>query len=153
VKKQLCLEFISSLLFSSSTDFYDTLIKEELANNIEGEILSYKDVTSLIFACDVNDEEKVKQMVKDRVSNAINIFNEKDLDNIKKSEVSFILRSCNSCVNLAKYFAMYSFEDANYLDLVEIIKSITVEDLVNVYNDYLKDALCSVCVLKGENNG
>ena len=153
VKEQLCLEFISSLLFSSSTDFYDTLIKEELANNVEGEVLSYKDVTSLIFACDVNDEDKVKQMVKDRVNNAISLFNEKDLDNIKKSEVSFIIRSCNSCVNLAKYFAMYLFEDANYLDLVEVIKSITVEDLVNVYNEYLKDALYTVCVLKGENDG
>ena len=153
VKEQLCLEFISSLLFSSSTDFYDTLIKEELANNVEGEVLSYKDVTSLIFACDVNDEDKVKQMVKDRVNNAISLFNEKDLDNIKKSEVSFIIRSCNSCVNLAKYFAMYLFEDANYLDLVEVIKSITVEDLINVYNEYLKDALYTVCVLKGENDG
>lgn len=153
VKEQLCLEFISSLLFSSSTDFYDTLIKEELANNVEGEVLSYKDVTSLIFACDVNDEDKVKQMVKDRVNNAISLFNEKDLDNIKKSEVSFIIRSCNSCVNLAKYFAMYLFEDANYLDLVDVIKSITVEDLVNVYNEYLKDALYTVCVLKGENDG
>lgn len=152
VKKQLCLEFISSLLFSSSTDFYETLIKEDLANGIEGEVLSYSDVTSLIFACDVNDEEKVKQMVKDRVSNALSLFNEKDLENIKKSEVSFILRSCNSCVNLAKYFAMYLFEDANYLDLVEVIKSITVSDLVDVYNEYLKDALYTVCVLRGESN-
>ena len=152
IKEQLCLEFISSLLFSSSTDFYDTLIKEELANNIEGEVLSYKDVTSLIFACDVNDENKVKQMVKDRVSNALSLFNEKDLDNIKKSEVSFIIRSCNSCVNLAKYFAMYLFEDANYLDLLEVIKNITVDDLVKVYNEYLKDALYTVCILKGEND-
>lgn len=152
IKEQLCLEFISSLLFSSSTDFYDILIKEELANNIEGEVLSYKDVTSLIFACDVNDENKVKQMVKDRVSNALSLFNEKDLDNIKKSEVSFIIRSCNSCVNLAKYFAMYLFEDANYLDLLEVIKNITVDDLVKVYNEYLKDALYTVCILKGEND-
>lgn len=153
VKDQLCLEFISSLLFSSSTDFYETLIKEDLANNIDGEVLSYKDVTSLIFACDVNDQEKVIKMVKDRVSNAINLFNDEELNNIKKSEISFIIRSCNSCVNLAKYFAMYLFEDANYLDLVDVIKSISVDDLVNVYNKYLKDAVYTVCVLKGENDG
>ena len=152
VKKQLCLEFISSLLFSSSTDFYDTLIKEDLANNIESELLSYKDVTSLIFNCDVNNVNRVKEMVKERVDNAVKYFNSKDLENIKKGELSFIIRSCNSCVNLAKYFVMYLFEEANYLDLIDVIKSITVDDLKDVYEEYLKDALYTVCLLKGESN-
>lgn len=151
-KEQLCLEFITTLLFSSSTDFYDNLIKDSLASGIESEFISYKDVSSLIFSCDVNDSDKVINLVKDRVANATCLFNEKELENIKKSEVSFIIRSCNSCVNLAKYFAMYLFEDANYLDLIKIIKEITVEDLQNVYNEYLKDAVSSICLLKGENN-
>ena len=55
-------------------------------------------------------------------------------------------------MNLAKYFAMYLFEDANYLDLIQIIKSITVDDLVNVYNEYLKCAVSTTCILRGENN-
>lgn len=151
-KEQLCMEFICSLLFSSSTDFYDNLVKEGLANGIESEFISYKDVSSLIFSCDVNNEEKVKKLVKERVETALSLFNEEELENIKKSEVSFIIRSCNSCVNLAKYFALYLFEDANYLELIKIIKEITVEDLINVYNKYLKDAVSSICILKGENN-
>jgi len=151
-KEQLCMEFITSLLFSSSTDFYESLIKEGLANGIESEILSYKDVCSLIFSCDVNDSDRVKELVRDRVNNALSLFNEKELENIKKSEISFIIRSCNSCLNLAKYFAMYLFEDANYLDLIKVIKSITVDDLVNVYNEYLKDAVSTTCILRGENN-
>jgi len=152
VKKQLCLEFISSLLFSSSTDFYENLIKEELASNISGEVMAYNDVNTLVFACDVNDANKVKELVKDRVSNALNCFNEKDLENIKKSEVSFIIRTCNSVVELAKYFAMYLFEDTNYLNLIDVIKDIKVDDLINFYNEYLKDAVSSVCVLRGESN-
>lgn len=151
-KEQLCMEFISTLLFSSSTDFYDNLVKEGLASGIESDFISYKDVCSLMFACDVNDSEKVINLVKERVKNAVSLFNEEELENVKKSEISFIIRSCNSCVNLAKYFALYLFEDANYLDLIKIIKSITVEDLVNVYNEYLKDAVSSTCVLRGENN-
>lgn len=151
-KEQLCMEFITTLLFSSSTDFYDNLVKDGLASGIESEFISYKDVSTLIFSCDVNDSDKVKQLVKERVKNALNLFDEKELENVKKSEVSFIIRSCNSCVNLAKYFAMYLFEDANYLDLIEIIKEIAVDDLVNVYNEYLKDAVSSVCVLRGDNN-
>ena len=146
------MEFISTLLFSSSTDFYDNLVKEGLASGIESDFISYKDVCSLMFACDVNDSEKVINLVKERVKNAVSLFNEEELENVKKSEISFIIRSCNSCVNLAKYFALYLFEDANYLDLIKIIKSITVEDLVNVYNEYLKDAVSSTCVLRGENN-
>lgn len=152
VKKQLCMEFISSLLFSSSTDFYENLVKEELASNIEGEFLGYNDVNALIFASDVNDVEKVEKLVKERVSNALNYFNEKDLENVKKSEISFIIRTCNSCVNLARFFAMYLFEDANYLNLIDVIREITVDDLVNVYNEYLKDAVHTVCVLRGESN-
>ena len=151
-KEQLCMEFISTLLFSSSTDFCDNLVKEGLANGIESEFISYKDVSTLIFACDVNDSEKVKNLVKERVENALDLFNEKELENIKKSEVSFIIRSCNSCVNLAKYFALYLFEDANYLDLIKVIKSITLDDLINVYNEYLKDAVSTTCVLKGDKN-
>ena len=152
VKKQLCMEFISSLLFSSSTDFYENLVKEELASNIEGEFLGYNDINALVFASDVNDSEKVESLVKERVSNALNYFTEEDLENVKKSEMSFIIRTCNSSVNLAKYFAMYLFEDANYLNLIDVIKEITVEDLVNVYNEYLKDSVNTVCVLRGENN-
>ena len=151
-KEQLCLEFISTLLFSSSTDFYDNLIKEGLASGIESDFVSYKDVCSLLFACDVNDSEKVIERVKERVNNALSLFNEEELENVKKSEVSFIIRSCNSCVNLAKYFSLYLFEEANYLDLIKIIKSITLEDLVNVYNEYLKDAVSSICVLRGNSN-
>lgn len=149
-KEQLCMEFISTLLFSSSTEFYEKLIKEGLASGIESDFISYKDVCTLIFSCDVNNSDEVIKLVKDRVENAISLFNEKDLENIKKSEVSFIIRSCNSCVNLAKYFSLYLFEDANYLDLIKIIKEISVEDLVYVYNKYLKDALSSVCVLRGQ---
>ena len=152
VKKQLCMEFISSLLFSSSTDFYENLVKEELSSNIEGEFIGYNDVNALVFASDVNDSEKVEVLVKERVRNALNYFNDKDLENVKKSEISFIIRTCNSSVNLAKYFAMYLFEDANYLNLIDVIKEITVEDLVNVYNEYLKDAVNTVCVLRGESN-
>ena len=152
VKKQLCMEFISSLLFSSSTDFYENLVKEELASNIEGEFMGYNDINTLVFASDVNDSEKVKQLVKERVNNALDFFNEEDLENIKKSEIAFIIRTCNSSVNLAKYFSMYLFEDANYLNLIDVIKEITVEDLVNVYNEYLKDAVSTVCILRGENN-
>lgn len=151
-KEQLCMEFICTLLFSSATDFYDNLVKEGLANGIESETISYKDVSSLIFSCDVNDSEKVISLVKDRVNNATSLFNEEELENVKKSEVSFIIRSCNSCVNLAKYFALYLFEDANYLDLIKIIKSITIDDLKTVYNEYLKDAVSSICVMRGEND-
>ena len=151
-KEQLCLEFISTLLFSSSTEFYEKLIKEGLANGIESDFISYKDLSTLIFSCDVNDSEEVIKLVKDRVESAVSLFKEKDLENIKKSEVSFIIRSCNSCVNLAKYFSLYLFEEANYLELMKTIKEISVEDLVFVYNKYLKDALSSVCVLRGQND-
>lgn len=152
-KDQLCLEFISTLLFSSSTDFYENLVKEGIAVGIESEFISYKDISTLIFSCDVSDKDKVINLVKERVNNALELFTDDELDNIKKSEISFIIRSCNSCVNLAKYFALYLFEDANYLDLVEIIKSITVDDLIRVYNEYLKDSVYSICLLKGDSNG
>jgi len=152
VKKQLCLEFISSLLFSSSTDFYENLVKDGLASTIESEIISYNDVTTFTFNCDVTDSNKVKELVKDRVKNALNCFKEEDLENIKKSEIAFIIRSCNSCVTLAKYFVMYLFENTNYLNLIDVIKEITVDDLVEVYNEYLKDAVSTVCVIRGENN-
>ena len=146
------MEFISTLLFSSSTDFCDNLVKEGLANGIESEFISYKDVSTLIFACDVNDSDKVNNLVKERVKNALDLFTDKELENIKKSEVSFIIRSCNSCVNLAKYFALYLFEDANYLDLIKVIKGITLDDLINVYNEYLKDAVSTTCILRGDSN-
>ena len=70
--------------------FYDNLIKEGLANGIESETISYKDVSALLFSCDVNASDKVIKLVKDRVENALALFNEKELENIKKSEVSFI---------------------------------------------------------------
>ena len=152
VKKQLCMEFISSLLFSSSTDFYENLIKEELASNIQGEFIGFNDVNSLVYASDVMDSEKVKNIVKERVKNALDYINEKDLENVKKSEISFIIRSCNSCSNLAQYFSMYLFEDANYLNLIDVVKEITVDDLISVYNEYLKDAVSTVTILKGVNN-
>lgn len=151
-KDQLCLEFISTLLFSSSTDFYEYLVKEGLAVGIESEFICYRDVSTLIFSCDVSDKDKAINLVRERIKNAVDLFKDEELENVKKSEISFIIRSCNSCVNLAKYFSLYLFEDANYLDLVEIIKSITVDDLVRVYNKYLKDAVYSICLLKGDSN-
>lgn len=152
IKDQLCMEFISSFLFSSSTSFYENLIKNELASNISCEFVSYEDVSTLLFSCDTSDYVKVKDLVLERINKACEYFNEEELENIKKSEISFIIRSCNSCTNLAKYFALYLFEGANYFDLVEIIKSITLDDIVRVYNEYLKNALHTVTVLKGENN-
>ena len=151
-KEQLCMEFISTLLFSSSTDFYDNLIKEGLATGIESSCISYEDVNCLMFNCDVNDSEKVKELVKERIDSAISLFKEEDLENVKKSEIAFIIRSCNSCVNLAKYFAMYLFENINYLDLIKTIKEISLDDLINVYNEYLKDSPSTICILRGDSN-
>ena len=151
-KDQLCMEFICSLLFSSSTEFYEKLLANGFANGIESEFVSYKDISSLIFSCDVENSDKVRELVADRVKNAKKLFNDKDLENLKKSEVSFIIRSCNSCVNLAKYFALYLFEDANYLDLISVIKEITIDDLNRVYDKYLKNAVSTCCVLRGSNN-
>lgn len=152
VKNQLCMEFISSLLFGSNTDFYEYLIKNELASNIEGGYMGYSNLSLLAFNADISNSEKVIRLVKNRIENAINLINEKDLDNLKKSEISFVIRTCNSCTDLAKYFAIYLFEDVNYFNLVDVIKSITVEDLKDVYNNYLKDAVSTTCVLRGEKN-
>ncbi len=152
MKKQMCMEFLSSILFGSNTDFYEYLIKNELASNIEFGYIGYSDVSLLAFNADITDSEKVIRLVKNRVENALSLINDEELENLKKSETSFIIRTCNSCSELAKYFAVYLFEDTNYFNLVDIIKSITVNDLISVYNEYLKDAVSSTCVLRGESN-
>ncbi len=150
VKERLCLDFISTLLFSSSSDFYDNLISKDLANNINFDFISYEGINCLAFSSDVNDVDEVKRLVKERVNKALELFKEEDLEKVKKSEISFIIRSCNSCSNLAKYFALYLFENTNYLDLIKIIKEISVKDLEDVYKKYLMKACSVCCVMKGK---
>lgn len=152
VKNQLCLELITDLLFDSSTDFYEYLIKNELASNIEGEYMGFNNLNTLMFEADITDSEKVIRLVKNRVENAVNLINDKDLDNLKKNEISSIIKTCDSCRSLASYFCSCLFENTNYFNFVDIIKSITVEDLKDVYNNYLKDAVSTTCVLRGEKN-
>lgn len=145
----ISLDLLSSLLFSSSSDFFKTMIEEKYVSSLSVDILEFDGLFTFLIEADIlKDEELILDKINERISMVSEVINQEKLNSIKKKEIAAIIKGSDSIDTLARMFTSYILEDMNYCEMIDIIKSIDVQDLGQVYLQYLKDAKYSYAILK-----
>lgn len=67
------------------------------------------------------------------------------LERVKKKKIGSFLRSLNSPEFIANQFTRYAFNEMSLFEVVPALEAITVEDIKNVADSFLKEERISVC--------
>ena len=145
----LSFDLLTSMLFSSSSDFYKKMIDEKYVSFLGNDILEYDQLFNIILEVDLlKDEKEVLSLIQDYFDNALNIINEDKLTSIKKKNIARIIKGSDSCSGLAKNYITYVLDGMDYGTLIDLIKSIDLIDIKNAYNNYYRASKRAYALLK-----
>jgi len=151
LKTFISLDLLSSILFSSSSNLYNELINEKYISSLGVDILDYEGSLTFILEADLlEDASEVIRKINNTIETALDIIDEDKLNSIKKKEISSIISGSDSVNRIAKNYITYVLDGNDYFTLLDLLKEVTLEDLKEVYNTYLKDAKYAYSLLRGK---
>ena len=149
----LIYDILCSVLFSSSTEFYKRMIDEKNISFLTTDILQYPSMFLFVLEADILKEpECIVAKINEQFDNALSLLNEDRLNIIKKKEIASLIKGSDSISSLGRNFISCILDDMNYCTLIDIIKSISIQDIENAYNQYYKNSYFSYAHLKGKEN-
>lgn len=149
----ISLDLLTSILFSTSSDFYKEIIDKKYVSSLAIDMLEYEGVFAFLVECDLlKDEDKVYELIDKRLKDALNIINEEKLNSIKKKQIATFIKNSDSCLFLAKQYMSTLLDDMDYFGLIDIIKSIDINDLKKVYLKYFSEINVSRAIIRKKEN-
>lgn len=149
LKLFISMDILSSILFSSSSEFYNMLINEKYTSSLSVDIFDYKDAFTFIIECDLLKEaNEIINLINERIANTMDIVNEEKLESVKKKEISSIINGCDSINRIARNYLTYILDGNDFFTLIDVLKEITLDDIKMAYNSYLKNSQYAYSLLK-----
>jgi predicted Zn-dependent peptidase len=59
---------------------------------------------------------------------------------------------CDSVSRVARNYLTYVIDGTDFFTLVDVVKEITIDDLIEAYNNYLKGSNYAYSLLRGKSN-
>lgn len=134
-KESLKLEIVSDMLFdiifSVSGELYQKLYEEGLIiGNMTGGYLCQKDYSYAIVSGASRDPEKLKKYIDEYIDNLRKTGIDKyEFEINKKKKIGNFLKSFDSIGYIANNFLNYMFRGINFLEYLEVLKEIELEDV------------------------
>ncbi len=150
VKKDSITNIILEMLFGQSSVFFNELYLEGLIDNNFGSYYTGKDTFghSLIAGQSINPElvfEKIKELINRPVEE---ILKEEDFIRIKSKNLGSFIMGLNSIEFIANNFVDLYFDDFNLLDYLDLIETISLEDLVDRFHKHFTNDNFVLSIIK-----
>lgn len=149
---ELSLNVILDLLFGKSSEHYDRLSNEGLIDDSFS--FDYTEEFGFGFAMIGGDTSKpdelaarIKEILLDFKNSNVD---SEDLNRILKKKIGSFLRALNSPEFIANQFTRYQFNDMNLFNVIEVLESLTVDELMNVAKDFFDEKQFTVCQVKAK---
>lgn len=139
VKKDSVTNIILEMLFGVSSIFYNQLYDEGLIDTNFGSYYTGKKTFghSLIAGQSINPE-LVFNKIKDLINRPVDeVLKEEDFIRIKKKNLGSFLMGLNSIEFIANNFVDLYFDDFNLLDYLDLIETISFDDLKERFTKHL----------------
>lgn len=151
VKRELIQQMVLDYLFSPSGTFYETLYEEQLIDDSfeYSTTIQQQFNFSLISSNTENPnkfEERIKQLLFSTSSLEIDV---KTFNVMKKKKIGELLRSMNSLESIANEYLQYYFAEFDYFTLLQLIESLTVEDINNHFHNWIDEKRLTTFIVKG----
>ena len=149
-KKAYATEILDEILFSQSSEFYNTLynqnlIAQDLSNGCEiGRNYSFNVISS-----ESSDPDKVYSMFVDYIERVKNEGLDKEAFELSKRTVyASNIKSFDSVEDIGNSFIFNYFEGIDILDTPEIINSITYEYVTELLNEGFKEEYYALSIVE-----
>lgn len=131
LKHELTVSLLLDYLFGKGSNTYQEMYEEGLIDDSFS--YDYSAENGFAFAIiggDSTSPEKLAEKIKQVLIQTNNLSWDKEIvDRVIKKKIGGFLRSLNSPEYIANQFTRYAFLDMNLFDIVNVLQSITVEDL------------------------
>lgn len=144
---ELAMNVMLDHLFGKSSEHYENLYREGLID--ETFSYDYTEEKGFGFAIIGGDTEKPDELA-DRIKEILlqikeNPMTDDQLERVRKKKIGAFLRSLNSPEFIANQFTRYAFNDMNLFDVVDVLETLTKEDIEKITNELVDENSMTVC--------
>jgi len=141
LKIDLTLDVLLEMSFGSSSDYYERILAEGLANDSFGFEASHEpDASFCLVGGDSNKPDELAASIKERLLSVAGFdLNEDEFLRIKRKKIGQFLSALNSVEFIANRFTEYAFNGLNLFDVVGILEDLRVIDAHTVAKNYFKN--------------
>lgn len=136
LKHELAVQIGVECLFGRASSFYTDVYENGLIDESYGYDFSLENGYGFaLIGSDSEQPEQLAKLIKEKLAQSEqgNLFTSEDVERIKRKKIGFFLRALNSIEFIANQFTRYKFNDMNLFDVVPVLETITVEDIVNAF--------------------
>lgn len=144
---ELAMNVMLDHLFGKSSVHYENLYREGLID--ETFSYDYTEEKGFGFAIIGGDTEKPDELA-DRIKGILlqireNPMTDDQLERVRKKKIGAFLRSLNSPEFIANQFTRYAFNDMDLFDVVDVLETLTKEDIEKITNELVDENNMTVC--------
>lgn len=141
LKREIVTDILFDIIFSASGELYQQLYNEELAvGGISGGYLCQKDCAYAIAAGASRDPIELKKRVDKYIEELRKTgIDEYEFDITKKKKIGKFLKSFDSITYIADNFLNYMFRGINFLEYLEVLKEVEIEDVTERLDEFFKE--------------
>lgn len=134
IKTELSLAIFSEIMFGKGTKTYQTLLEKELINDTFGsDITLEEDYSFMLIGGNTNNVEGLYKEVQDIIDTTISQeISPIHFKRILHQIIGGFINSLNSIEYIANQYTSYNIHHTSLFDMLEIAKSITIDDIETV---------------------
>ena len=150
LRKEIITEILTDMLFKRGSKLFEDLYMKGLINdNFGGGFSSQIDYGFTIIGGDSKDPIKVKEIILEYIQKyKVEGLCENEFERIKKKKIGNFLKYFDSISFIANNFITYKFKDINLLDYVDVLKSVTFDEVNERLKSHLNEENCVISIVE-----
>lgn len=151
IKRELAINILFDLLFSKSSKIYNDWLEEGIINSsFSASYTQERDYAFILIGGDVDDYQKLEETLMKFLDDLVNLeIHESDFLRMKRKNMGMFINMYNSPESIANMFSRYYFEGVHSFELIELLNTITLEDVYNTIPLFDKK-YASICIVKSK---
>ncbi len=149
LRKEIVSDILYDIIFSESGDLYNQLYEQGLVmGNLYGGYLAQKDYSYALVSGSSKDPRRLKSVVDDYILDLRQKgIDKSDFEINKKKKIGAFLKSFDSISYVAHNLLSYSFRGINFLDYLEVLKSIELEEIDARLREFFKEDMSVISIV------
>lgn len=151
IKNEMTHTLLFNLLLGNTSNLYHDLIKKQLINhNFYASATFENHYAHYVIYGDTKDPEFLESYIFDKLKKAKEeLLDEKSFKRYLKVYIGQFVFALNSIEHKAYLYGKYYHKHTHLFDVVDTIKSITYQDLINAYESFIKSPHSTLIYKKG----
>jgi predicted Zn-dependent peptidase len=131
LKQELTTQICLDAMFSTSSDFYQSLYDDGIIDDTFGFDYSLEPGYGFtMFGGDTHQPEELIKRIQEEVPRRVSTgVTQEEFDRIQKKRIGASLRSLNSLEWIANQFTNYRFQETDLFDIIPTLEQLTLEDV------------------------